>query len=596
MKKIFSLLAVVLIAFLAFGVKSANAQNDPIFAEDFSAVTGSGTQQCEAGGTAFNSTTLGEVLPGWSGDKVYPANGKVKLGTGSVNGELQTPAIDLSSYGSIRIVFQARSWNGNDATTMTVYVNSTAYTVEGLPNTGTSSDVQCDLETFEIMASGGGATTIRFVAYPRAFIDNVAIYAATEPTISVMGNTTFNNVSVGQACNTTLVAKGFNLLPGSTTVALTGDSQFTTTTTTSIVNDLLMDEAGVNIPVAFSANAAGDYSATLSFSNSDLAEPITVELTAHVISVNDIPAIDQLRALIDNSDVTANVTDTVFYKYTGHAYITQVFQEGSFTKWMQDSTGAIQIYDPDGLLANVTYGQEITNVVGLLSNYYGYTEFNVQAGISNSDINAFPSSVVEPIVVTLAQLQNQDYMDGIQAELIKLEGVTFEATGNFANKTRYVVSQNGVTDTAVYINSTYDTYYNFPIPTGTVDVIGVNVRSSAYRTPTSTGNDRVASRYYICPRGDGWSTGDDGWLTSIAENVMVEVKVFPNPTSSDVTIAIDAPATQVAIYNMMGELVDRQAMNTGVSTVKMSHLMSGVYFLRIFNDDQLVGTSKVVRQ
>ena len=111
MKKIFTLFVLALMT-----VFTLSAQNAPLFSQDFSSVTGSGTQQCDASGTAFNNTTLGDVLPGWSSYKAYPANGKVKVGTGSENGWIETPAIDLSGVGSIRIVFDARAWNTNNAT------------------------------------------------------------------------------------------------------------------------------------------------------------------------------------------------------------------------------------------------------------------------------------------------------------------------------------------------------------------------------------------------------------------------------------------------------------------------------------------------
>ena len=589
MKRILTIFAGALMMVLAFCANPSFAQNDPIFSEDFSSVTGSGTQQCEASGTAFNNTTLASALPGWSSYKAYPANGKVKVGTGSENGWIETPAIDLSGVGSIRIVFDARTWNtnnANDGSTMTVYVNSTAYTVEGLPNSGATSDVQCDLTTFEVIAAGGGATTIRFEGSPRAFIDNIAIYAATDPTMSVQGNTSFNNVSVNQACTSTLIAKGFNLTAGgTTTIAISGDTQFTTTATT-VANDDLMTENGVAIPIAFSAATAGNYAATLTLTNSDYTA--TVDLTAHVIEITDVATIAGLRALIDNSDVNANVTDTtVFYRYTGQGYVTQVFKTGSYTKWIQDETGAIQLYDPDAFLTNVSLDQEITNVIGHVSNYFGYTEFKVMAGITNADINAFPSTTPTPIVVTLEQLQDQTYMDGIQGQLIKLENVTFNETGTFTKQIRYTVTQNGATDTAVYFTGQYDTQVGADIPTVACDIIGVNMRTAAYSN--GYGSPRVESRYYILPK-----TIDDGTLVN--ENPALQTKVYPNPTSGNVTLEINGQATHAAIYNMMGELVDSQAIINGVNTIQMNQLTSGVYFICIFNGNEMVGKTKVVRQ
>ena len=584
MKKIFTLFVLALMT-----VFTLSAQNDPIFSEDFASVTDGGDQQCNAKGTAFNNTTLAAVLPGWSSYKAYPANGKVKVGTGSEHGWIETPAIDLSGVGSIRIVFDARAWNTNNATegsTMTVTVNSTAYTVEGLPNSGATSNVECDLATFEIIAAGGGATTIRFEGSPRAFIDNIAIYAATDPTISVQGTTAFHNVGINQACTSTLTAHGYNLTEGgTTTISISGDTQFATTATTASNDDLMSDD-GVAIPISFSADAAGNYTATLTLTNDDYTA--TVALTATVIAITDVPTIAGLRALIDNSDVNANVTDTTaFYRYTGQGYVTQVFKTGSYTKWIQDETGAIQLYDPDGYLTNVSIDQEITNVIGHISNYYGYTEYKVLSGITNADINAFPTTVPAPIVVTLEQLQDQTYMDGIQGQLIKLENVTFNETGTFTKQIRYTVNQNGATDTAVYFTGQYDTQVGADIPTVACDIVGVNMRTAAYSN--GYGSPRVESRYYILPKtiGDG---------TLVNENPALQTKVYPNPTSGDVTLEINGQATHAAIYNVMGELVDSQSVNNGVSTIKMSQLTSGVYFICIFNGNEMVGKTKVVRQ
>ena len=584
MKKIFTLFVLALMT-----VFTLSAQNDPIFSEDFSSVTGSGTQQCDASSSAFNNTTLASALPGWSSYKAYPANGKVKVGTGSENGWIETPAIDLSGVGSIRIVFDARAWNtnnANDGSTMTVYVNSTAYTVEGLPNSGSTNDVQCDLTTFEVIAAGGGATTIRFEGSPRAFIDNIAVYAATDPTISVQGNTEFSNVGINQACTSTLTAHGYNLTAGgTTTVSVSGDTQFATTATT-VANDDLMSDDGVAIPISFSADAAGSYAATLTLTNDDYTA--TVALTATVITITDVPTIAGLRALIDNSDVNANVTDTsAFYRYTGQGYVTQVFKTGSYTKWIQDETGAIQLYDPDAHLTNVSVDQEITNVIGHVSNYFGYTEFKVMAGIANADINAFPSSTPAPIVVTLAQLQDQEYMDGIQGQLIKLENVTFNETGTFTKQIRYTVTQNGVTDTAVYFTGQYDTQVGADIPTTACDVVGVNMRTAAYSN--GYGSPRVESRYYILPK-----SFDNG--SKLDESPYLDPRVYPNPTQGNVTLRIRTEVTHVAIYNMMGELVSSQAISNGTNTIKMSQLAQGLYFICIFNGNEMIDKAKVVRQ
>lgn len=585
MKKCYNFLMVMMTVILCLGVNFASAQ-EPIFSEDFSAVTGSGTQQCEAANGSITNS-LDEILPGWSGDWVYPANGKVKLSTGSASGWLQTPAIDLTNYPSVRISFQARSWNGNDGTTMTVYVGDAPYAITGLPNSGSTSNVQCDLAEFSIIAAGGSEKSIRFEAPNRIFLDNIEVTSATAPALEVQGNTTFTNVGINQECSGNLIVKGYNLTAGgTTTVAISGDSQFATEVT-SLSNDDLMTETGATVPFTFSAAAAGSYSATLSFTNSDVTEAVTVNLTATVISMNEIATIAGLRALIDNSDVNQNYTDTVFYRYTGHAYVTQVFQSGSNQKWMQDETGAVQLYDPDGHLSNVTQGVEITNLVGKMCNYFGYVEMNVQAGLANTDINAFPTNIPEPVTITLEQLLDQTYMDGIQGQLVKMENVTFSQTGTFDRYGFYTVTQEGSTDTAIYVTSNYDNIKGQEIPTGAQNIVGVNMRTAAYSN--GYGSDRLPSRYYILPR-------EITAVTGISENGKTAYSVYPNPTSDNITLNVSGDATHAILYNVMGMQVANQTVTVGANTVNMSQLPAGVYFLRIFNGKETTGTIKVVRQ
>ena len=585
MKKCYNFLMVLMTVVLCLGVNFASAQ-EPIFSEDFSAVTGSGTQQCEAANGSITNS-LDEILPGWSGDWVYPANGKVKLSTSNASGFIQTPAIDLTNYPSVRISFQAKAWNGSDGTTMTVWVNDVSYSISGLPHTTTSDQTACDLGDFSIIAGGGESIVIRFEAENRIFIDNIVITSADEPVIEFQGNTTFNNIPVNQEISENLTVHGYNLTAGgSTTVAISGDSQFATTATT-LNNDDLMGEDGANIPFTFSAAEAGTYTATLSLSNSDITNPVTVTLTANVIAMNEVATIAGLRALINNSDVNQNYTDSAFYRYVGHAYVTQAFQSGSYTKWMQDETGAIQLYDPDGHLANVAQGMEITNVVGKMCNYFGYVEMNVQAGLTNNDINAFPTNIPEPVTITLEQLRDQTYMDGIQGQLVKMENVTFSQIGTFDRYGFYTVTQEGSTDTAIYVTSNYDNIKGQEIPTGAQDIVGINMRTAAYSA--GYGSDRLPSRYYILPR-------EITAVAGISENGKTAYSVYPNPTSDNITLNVSGDATHVALYNVMGMQVANQTVTVGANTVNMSQLPAGVYFLRIFNGNETAATLKVVRR
>ena len=585
MKKCYNFLMVLATVVLCLGMNFASAQDNVIFSENFAAMTGtssaSGTQ---CGNSNEMIDDVDEILPGWTGNKVYPADGKAKLGTGSVNGWLETPSIDLTEYSSVRISFQAMVWkNTKDTAEVTVKVGDEIYTVDNVPNT---EEANCTPADFSIVANGGSVVTIRFQGHNRFFLDNVVVTPATEPLIEVQGTTTLNNVPVNQEVPGSLTVMGYNLTEGgTTTVALTGDSQFATEVT-SLSNDDLMAETGATLPFTFSAEEAGTYTATVSFTNSDLAEAVTVTLTANVIAMNEIATIAQLREIVDCSNHDDTLTYPSFYKYVGHAYITQAFTDNK-TKWMEDETGAIQLYDPDIKLSNVSEGVEITNVVGKLTNYFGYAEFKVMAGIAAADINAFPTTIPEPLTITLEQLVDQTYMDSIQARLVRIENVTFNETGTFDRYGFYTVTHDGTTDTAVYVTSNANNIKGQDIPTEAKDVIGVNMRTAAYSA--GYGSDRLPSRYYVLPR-------EFEAVSGISESGKTAYSVYPNPTTDNITLNVSGDVTHAALYNVMGMQVAHQTVTVGANTVNMSQLPAGVYFLRIFNGNETAATLKVVRR
>ncbi|MBP5496213.1 MAG: T9SS type A sorting domain-containing protein [Bacteroidales bacterium] len=165
MKKCKYLLLSVLFAF--YGI---NAQTI-VLNEDFSAITDSNSY------TITNSLDQYTQLPGWTGDWVYPSNGKVKLGKSQEGGYIQTPALDLSAAnGQFVVTFDAKAWP-NDATSIIVEVNNVPYTVEGLSTTS--------FNTFSLPFSCGTATTvIKFQSFQnshgRFFIDNIIVVTPQE--------------------------------------------------------------------------------------------------------------------------------------------------------------------------------------------------------------------------------------------------------------------------------------------------------------------------------------------------------------------------------------------------------------------------------
>ena len=201
MKRNLSLKSSILLMFFLCGIFGLNAQSS-IFSEDFSGFTDSTSTDLSS--TLDNYTSVS----GWSGSKVYQSNGKVKLGTSSALGWLQTPAIDLSANGgNFTLEFDAVAWY-HDSTTILVYLDNTSYEVSGLGNDGNYGTYG----HFSVSLTGGTSNShIKFEGKQsgkaRFFLDNVTITQSGEvptisaPTVSISGNaqsadTYFGSVSV----------------------------------------------------------------------------------------------------------------------------------------------------------------------------------------------------------------------------------------------------------------------------------------------------------------------------------------------------------------------------------------------------------------
>ena len=66
---------------------------------------------------------------------------------------------------------------------------------------------------------------------------------------------------------------------------------------------------------------------------------------------------------------------------------------------------------------------------------------------------------------------------------------------------------------------------------------------------------------------------------------------FPNPVNNVLTIKAQASIDSITVYNMLGQTVVRSTPNTNDSTVDMSLLQSGAYFVQV----SINNTLKTVR-
>ncbi len=559
MKKLSLLLFTVL-----FALCGLNAQT-VVLSEDFSAITDSSSY------TITNSLDQYTQVPGWTGDWVYPSTGKVKIGKSAEAGFLQTPALNLSANnGQFVVTFDAKAWT-NDATSVIVAVDGVPYTVEGLSSSA--------FNTFSVPLSGGTASTvIKFqgfqASHGRFFLDNVVI----------------TSQELGPDTDAPFVA---NVTPSENSLAVTFNEILDPSTAQNVSNYSL--DNGISVTsatlngsvVTLGVSPALAEGSTYTLIVNNVADVAGNVMIADTITFNygvsqdfQVANIAALRAKwTDALDINGSHFGNDVYKLTGHVIVTGINESYRHQIYIQDATGAIVIDDPNGLITTaLETGDEITNIYGKLSDYYGQLQFAVSETFSDEALSIYND--VLPLNVTIANLQDVEFMNQHQSELIRLNDVTFAATGTIANNTKYTVSQNGQSGEVVWIH-----FWNVtgltgePIPTAAVNLTGVNKISYGV--------------YYLIPRnGADLGTGIPQYLT---ENDLV---VYPNPVSDRLTVKLrtnDFQVSNMAVYDINGKLIRTQAVSDNQIEMSMQNLAAGNYFLRLSDGKNSV-TTKFVKK
>ena len=308
--------------------------------------------------------------------------------------------------------------------------------------------------------------------------------------------------------------------------------------------------------------------------------PDTVSFAFGVSSEFRCANIAELRSKLSYSDNSAPVNDNVEYKLEGEVVVTAVASYNN-QKVIQDATGAILIYDPSGALGTYDVGDKIKDIYGTLTNYYGFLEFKPTSPCGQP-IDIFQD--VTPLVITLSQLTDNDFMYNHQAELIQLEGVSFTAAGGtFQVLSTYELNQYGTTASAVYPYFQDANYIGEEIPDGVLGVRGVNFATS------KIGNNYPPFGYYIVPR-----SSSDFLTTALREYEENGVAVYPNPAVDNIRIEADFSVESIALYDVSGKRV--LVSEVSGNSVSVSPLPTGLYFARLYAQGRQVGVAKIVKQ
>jgi len=475
---------------------------------------------------AFNGTTMNDPRTNASSTKA------IAIANSSANEKSVVFKFSMSGYQNLQLSYAERGTStGFTTETWSYSTNGTDFTtVETISGTNqtnsefvlrnvdfTAATALNDAAVVYLRLTVDGATN----ATGNNRIDNVVfranmagpdVYAPVITSMSVE-NATSIKVNFNEALNATTAENGSNyVMDGRTfTAALAGN------TVTLTPNPALNEGESYILYVSNVTDVAGN-----------VMVPDTLSFTFGVSSEFIVNNIAALRAKwTDALDVNGTHFGNDVYKLTGNVIVTGINDSYRHQIFIQDATGAIVIDDPSGkIVSALEAGDEITGLYGTLTDYYGLLQFAVTEEFSAPAISIYND--VTPLTVTVADMQDIEYMNAHQCELISMEGVSFNETGTFTNGTKYTLTQNGVTGTGVWIH-----FYNVAgltgeaIPSGPTNLSGVNKISY--------------SQYYLIPRnGADIGTGLPQYLT---EN---DVVVYPNPVADQLTVTLRTDAFRVS--------------------------------------------------
>lgn len=299
-----------------------------------------------------------------------------------------------------------------------------------------------------------------------------------------------------------------------------------------------------------------------------------------------VATIAELRSKLTAPAAGGSASDTTIYKLTGHVVVT-AYDRWYHQTFIQDATGAIMLYDQKSAngdnptLGSVSPGDEISGIYCKLEYYGGFLEAYPQSAYQqwhDSDVE------VNPMLITLDQVRDNNFMFEHQAELMTMNNVTINASGTFSYGKLYSLSQNGVTDTALCTYLQYANFMGNTIPSGSQTITGVNFAAKKIYSTT------YPFRYYIVPRVKADISGLDG----IIDVNMNKISVYPNPTADFINIHVDN-ANMAEIYDMNGRKVASYSIS-GNDVISVANLATGSYILRVMNDNQVLGYTKLIKK
>lgn len=202
---------------------------------------------------------------------------------------------------------------------------------------------------------------------------------------------------------------------------------------------------------------------------------------------------------------------------------------------------------------------------GTIAEYYNFTELKT---ITDYSTIATGKPLPLPINLNTLQVKNEQY----EGMLVKITN----AACTYVHSTGWWKVVQNVTDT-LEIGKLM-----FPFPTAAV--------GTAYNV---TGCVNYSfSEYKIEPR----NAADIEVFNSIADIDFTVAKVFPNPATDILNIQFNDNVQQVILSNILGEVNGIFNVNDLSASINISNLKSGIYFIRLVKDNDVISGGKFIKK
>ncbi|PCJ67191.1 MAG: hypothetical protein COA58_02410 [Bacteroidetes bacterium] len=291
-------------------------------------------------------------------------------------------------------------------------------------------------------------------------------------------------------------------------------------------------------------------------------------------------------------------------------------------RWYDANSGGTIVYDSSivqlfDFTGNITYYLEPYSEACLDTTRHSVTVSGLNPGTLS---NIMSDNICENKQATISAETDAGEviwsLDSSFSEVLKT-GVSYTTPPLTANQTYFVASRNiqcfsPHSRVEVDVRKAPNAGYNYQVNdiadfTFTADQAGLNYSwdlgdgtSSTSKTVnhvyTKNGNFTVVltvADSKSCNKKSSRVIKVAGLITGIAESSVVDIKIYPNPASSQLYIETNQSESLVTIYNHIGANVSQTQLINGMVTMDISHLSNGIYHLEVKNGKS-TATKKLV--